>query len=175
MNRVRLLKTIERFWANTQRNGDDCWRWMGATNNQGYGVLAVYSGDKRQRVLAHRLSIVIATGADIDGRVVMHTCDNPLCVNPDHLRIGTQADNVRDALRKGRLNLAGLALGQRTRPIANVKKTACKHGHEYTPENTYRDPKGHRRCRECAQESRRKQTEARRTARLQQYLGEVRS
>lgn len=74
MNRMRLLKTIERFWANTRRNGNDCWPWMGATNNQGYGVLAVYSGDKRQRVLAHRLSIVIATGADIDGRAQTDRC-----------------------------------------------------------------------------------------------------
>lgn len=175
MNRMRLLKTIERFWANTRRNGNDCWPWMGATNNQGYGVLAVYSGDKRQRVLAHRLSIVIATGADIDGRVVMHTCDNPLCVNPEHLRIGTQADNIRDALRKGRLNLEGLALGQRMRPTANVKKTECKRGHEFTPENTYVDRKGYRRCRECAHEYQRRRTVALRAMRLKEHLDGDRS
>lgn len=171
MNREQFLKAIERFWANVQRTPDGCWPWMGEITNKGYGSLSIYSNDRRHRVLAHRLSVVIATGADIDGRVVMHTCDNPPCVNPDHLRVGTQADNMRDALSKGRLDLDGLAIGQAMPKAANAKKTACKHGHDYTPENTYLDRKGYRRCRECAHQHQRQRTEARRAQRLKSLLG----
>ena len=68
-----------------------CWLWTGAIDKDGYGHIAVYS----KKVKAHRLSVKLS-GRDIAGKVVRHRCDNPGCVNPDHLLTGTQADNVRD-------------------------------------------------------------------------------
>ena len=79
-----------------------CWNWAGGISNHGYGVL--YAPKK---ALAHRFSWLIHRG-DIPrgdgyhGTVVMHVCDNRRCVNPDHLRLGSQADNVQDMLDKGR-------------------------------------------------------------------------
>jgi len=90
-------------------------------------------------------------GHDIEGQIVRHLCDNPACFRYDHLAIGTQADNLADMAAKGR------GRNQRT----NV--THCKHGHEFTPDNTYvyeRDGRVARQCRAChclSEQKRRKQ------------------
>jgi hypothetical protein len=78
-----------------------CWIWRGAINNKGYGYL---TAGKRGagRVLAHRVSWELNNGMITGGEIVLHTCDNPPCVNPDHLRLGTQLDNLRDMAAKGR-------------------------------------------------------------------------
>ncbi len=75
-----------------------CWWWVGAALPAGYGLTRV-SGEKW---LAHRLSYMIHTGYHPAGYVVMHTCDNPCCVNPHHLRLGSQQDNISDMIAKGR-------------------------------------------------------------------------
>lgn len=150
MKHVDLLSTINRFWLHVDRKEGACWNWTGGTNNQGYGRFEIFFRDQRQRVFAHRLSYVMANGGDIHDLVVMHSCDNPRCVNPDHLSVGSQRDNVLDCIGKGRADLSGLEIG-RSLPSGggNRGKTHCKRGHEFTEANTYRDGKG-RRCRECA-------------------------
>lgn len=71
-----------------------CWLWFGARNRNGYGV--IHHG------LAHRFAFIRFVGAIPRGSIVRHKCDTPACVNPDHLELGTQADNLRDIVKRGR-------------------------------------------------------------------------
>ena len=95
-----MKSEVDRFWAKVRRGERAiCWTWMGALNSSGYGVFG--SGGKL--VLAHRYSYRQANPtASIDGQLVMHSCDNRRCVNPDHLSIGNSQDNVQDMHAKGR-------------------------------------------------------------------------
>lgn len=89
-----------RFFSHV-RVTSSCWFWTSTRLPSGYGVINV-GGRKGGIVLAHRLSLAIA-GWAVSGGVVLHRCDTPNCVNPAHLRLGTQAENVRDCAAKGRL------------------------------------------------------------------------
>lgn len=89
----------EPFWDRaTIGSNDECWPWKRNTNPQGYGTLKAQG--KMQR--AHRLAYELSRGPIPEGMVVCHTCDNPSCVNPHHLFLGSQRDNVRDMMSKGR-------------------------------------------------------------------------
>lgn len=84
---------------NTARQASGCLEWQGLLNEKGYGRLCV-SGFARK---AHRVAWIVSNGP-IPGRAsVLHRCDNPKCVNPKHLFLGTQADNIADMVAKGRV------------------------------------------------------------------------
>lgn len=106
----------------------DCWEWHGLRWHNGYA--------RKGSARLHRVAWEWANGLIPAGMQVLHTCDNPPCVNPAHLFLGTHTDNMRDAAQKGRI---------RNR---NSRKTHCPRGHEYTPENT-RVWSGGRKCRAC--------------------------
>ena len=92
----------ERFWEKVDvRRADECWIRLASTKQGGYGKIT--SGDGRI-LLAHRVSLHLTNGSVPKGMVVCHHCDNPGCVNPTHLILGTQADNIRDMHAKGRGN-----------------------------------------------------------------------
>jgi hypothetical protein len=103
---------VARFWAKVDKNGPvpphvpelgNCWIWTGATGYWGYGRLSL---NKRWST-AHRMSFELAYGAIPEGKFILHRCDTPACVRPDHLRLGTPQENTRDMYEKGRAGFAG--------------------------------------------------------------------
>lgn len=137
---VIAMTLEERFWQKVVKT-DACWLWAGArSGTMKYGYLHFGSKTERSPKAAHRVSWEIHRGQIPEGIWVLHRCDNPKCVNPDHLFLGNRTDNMRDAAAKGRICTIG-----------HARLTHCKRGHEFTSDNTYRDSKGHRRCRACAQ------------------------
>lgn len=76
----------------------DCWEWQKGTDGRGYGSFKVFGKNKK----VHRASYEIFNGEIPNGLFILHSCDNPICCNPEHLTTGTNADNLRDMTRKGR-------------------------------------------------------------------------
>ena len=110
--------------------GHDCWEWTGSKMPFGHGQIRI----NYKLWLAHRYSYLMFNGYLHAGSVVRHTCDNPGCVNPNHLRQGSQKDNLRDMFSKKR--------------NWQAKVTHCPKGHKYTDENTS-VKKNSRFCRAC--------------------------
>lgn len=95
-----MKTTEERFLAKVEKT-NTCWLWQASTTGAGYGQIWM-NEDGWKRIDAHRYSYILHKGTIPEGLVVMHTCDNKLCVNPDHLILGTQKENLRDMYAKGR-------------------------------------------------------------------------
>ena len=93
-------KFIKRFWnrVNVPSNKKLCWNWKASTRGIGYGQVSF----KNKKLYTHRVVWELSYGAIPDGLFVLHKCDNPLCVNPNHLFLGTNQDNMTDKVKKGR-------------------------------------------------------------------------
>lgn len=120
----------ERFLTKIAKG--DCWEWLAYCDAYGYGR---FTPRKGKTVLAHRFSYEMHIGAIPEGLTIDHLCRNRACVNPDHLEPVT----IRENVMRGDTIMA-----------RHAAKTHCKHGHEFTPENTYIRPgTGHRDCKTC--------------------------
>lgn len=137
----RIRKSLEEyFWPKVDKKGPipehqpelgPCWIWIAARTDKGYGVL---SDGIRQRG-AHVIAWKIRYGLIPEGKMILHKCDNPPCVNTEHLFSGTHSDNMKDCVRKGRHK--------------EVKRMHCAKGHPFVGENLFiRD--GKRKCRACS-------------------------
>lgn len=134
-----MTTIYERFSAKVDQSAgpDGCHLWTGTRDEDGYGRFWV--ADARRSVSAARWLLGYLRGRPLEPHEhALHRCDNPPCVNPAHLYVGSREENMRDARRAGR----GAAHAQSI-------KTHCPADHEYTPANTYRTPGGHRACRAC--------------------------
>lgn len=100
---VYKFKTIvQKFWENVEKKKNhECWVWKAGKNN-GYGQISGNYKGKYRSALAHRFSYELHYGPIPKGLLVRHKCDNPACVNPRHLIVGTHADNTRDTVERGR-------------------------------------------------------------------------
>lgn len=102
------------FWRYVEKT-DGCWLWKGAIGTTGYGVLRYCN----KTLYAHRVSYQLAHGIE-PTKFILHSCDNPPCVNPNHLREGTPADNRRDAVIRGRVRLGS------KHPLARLDEVAAR-------------------------------------------------
>lgn len=154
----------EKIRANVKVTESGCWEWQGWRHPKGYGEMSYRCKNWR----LHRLSYVLWRGPIPDGLVVCHTCDNRPCCNPLHLFLGTFDTNNKDMAAKGRCK------------YSEAVWPTCKHGHPFTPENTYRCSRGFRHCKTCdrlrmqspkyreySRQYQRRRREAKRAARLQ--------
>ncbi|MFJ9387747.1 HNH endonuclease signature motif containing protein [Nocardioides sp. NPDC101246] len=121
---------MERFWSKVAKT-ETCWIWSAYRDEKGYGSF----GWNGKLIKAHRAAYELTFGPIPSGAHVLHSCDNPSCVNPDHLSLGTHTENMRQKVARGRDH--------------NARKVACINGHPLDETNTYVTPDGRRNCRTC--------------------------
>lgn len=138
---------IARFWSRVELIPFcTCWIWTGARGQSGHGQFFLR---KHVSVPAHRFAWSLANGPIPDGLLGCHHCDNPPCVRPSHIFIGTQLENIADCIRKGRHWKVGM--------------THCHRGHLLAAGNVVNLPDGYRACRTCKRARQNRWTLARRT------------
>jgi hypothetical protein len=121
------------FWSHVVRDPEtDCWEWTAGHAGNGYGMFRIWG----RNIGAHRVAYILVTGPVPDGLELDHLCRNRGCVNPAHLEAVTHAENS--------------ARSPVTAQAVNRRKTHCKRGHEFTPENTLILSGKYRSCRACA-------------------------
>ena len=126
-------RLLDRYWSKVRVRESGCWEWVGARSTAGYGQLRVNG----KALLAHRMAAEVEYGPP-NGLYCLHSCDNPPCVNPQHLRWGTPKDNMWDVVQRGR----------KLYP-PRMSQEHCPRGHEYTEDNSYLTNEGTRACRKC--------------------------
>lgn len=132
---------LERFLPKVgEADSNGCAPWLGSLNNKGYGQLFGGAGATPRLLLAHRVAYEAFVEPIPDGFVLDHLCQNPRCVNPHHLEVVTQRENLRRGIER---------------------RTHCRAGHEFTPETTRYTVAGYRRCRLCDRILNRRQYERR--------------
>ena len=94
--------TIARFWSKVRKDPDGCWRWLDKPNSDGYGAFGWNVLGRQFRVKAHRYSWMLHIGPIPAGICVCHHCDIPACINPEHLFLGSCAENAKDRNSKNR-------------------------------------------------------------------------
>jgi len=117
-NKTRFQLFEDKVWPEPNSG---CWLWSGAKTSSGYGSFAM---DRYRTIPAHRYAWICAYGSIPDGIDVCHRCDNPLCVNPEHLWLGTHTDNNSDRHRKGRSR--GGSMKGTANPSAKIDWDAVK-------------------------------------------------
>lgn len=127
------------FWAKVNPGPGGCLLWAGAKCRKGYGRFCVHDGERHRWLLAHRVAYALRHGFDALPRwekgkggetlTIDHVCRNASCVNADHLRVVTLAENSRDT--------------------SSAARASCVNGHPFDAANTYRDRKGARSCKTC--------------------------
>lgn len=147
-----LTETESRnFWAKVDPTGF-CWNWTAGKCGQGYGGFNVNSNAGRKKLQAHRVSYTTLVGPIPEGLEIDHLCRNTSCVNPDHLEPVTHTENqlrIPDPVR------GGIGLPSWVTSGKNITGY-CKHGHQYTEENTYYYKDGRTDCRTCKANRKRK-------------------
>jgi len=94
---------IDRFWKHVPEDQGGCWLWRSSKMRTGYGTLCIWSEGRPKNVYAHRIMWELTNGCTAPkGQYICHYCDNPQCVRPDHLFLGTPTDNIKDCWTKGR-------------------------------------------------------------------------
>ncbi len=133
---------IERFWEKVDTTSQDCWEWQANRDSKNYGRFRLTSA--RRPVLAHRFAYEDVMGHISKGSLVLHKCDNPPCVNPKHLYLGTHLDNRRDAYVRGRQwqgLQANFGWGEKSEKTGNYVCKECHKGPNAKPLPTC--PVGH--------------------------------
>jgi hypothetical protein len=98
---IKLISgTKKHFYTKFQKVSSGCWEWIAGLNNKGYGLYYI----NQEKIYAHRYSYIIHKGVIPEKMCVLHKCDNTICINPSHLWLGTQSENMKDAAKKGRMD-----------------------------------------------------------------------
>lgn len=140
---IRLAERLARHSIPEPNSG--CWLWFGARDTRGYGQLRIA---EKTRYATH-VSMHVAGRPLAPGEQALHRCDNPACINPDHLFAGRPRDNVQDMIAKGRHNFRGLDAGRGWN--RGQYQQFCHRGHAQTSDIVYVSPMGARFCRICRQ------------------------